>query len=71
MKIDTVPGWVIRDEDGNLTGLKCPLSGKSFWGETCERDQYHYTLSIYEKQGMDEPIGVYERKQMYNKGIGR
>ncbi|WP_428308182.1 hypothetical protein [Lacipirellula sp.] len=70
MKIDTVPGWVIRDEDGNLIGLKCPISYAPFFGETCERDQFNHSLQIMERQGL-ERMDLAERRRLYNQGIGR
>ncbi|BBO34465.1 hypothetical protein PLANPX_4077 [Lacipirellula parvula] len=67
----TIPGYVIRNQNGDLTGMRCPLSGQSFWGETCERDQYHHTLAIYQSQGAEESLSIAERKQLYQRGNSR
>jgi hypothetical protein len=64
--IDTVGGFVLRDHDGDLIGLKCPISHETFHGLTCERDQFHHTLRIMQQQGMESKnFGV--RWRMYLK----
>lgn len=68
---ERIPGYVIRTLEGDLIGLRCPISGQSFYGEHAERDQFNHTLALYQAQGMDEPLSIAERKQLYQAGQGR
>lgn len=65
---DRIPGYIIRNAEGDWVGMRCPLSGHAFYGEQSERAQYRHTLAIYEAQGFEESLSIAERKQLYQAG---
>lgn len=67
---DLVPGYTIRNVDGDLVGFKCPISLRSFYGDDGERQQYIHTHKIMLDQNADG-ADVGTRRQMYIRVHGR